>query len=261
MGSRRQRTDVKWIRLQEICLALVDNKLTLHVHGSTDLPIDLRAAVSQEGQRVDIVMNLLYNKNLEDVIDSLAHEMTHIVRGVGDEGHGPKFNRKWKELRKSMTHEYQDLELLAKARSLAKAHLAGCVDKAGKPKFGHAERVADKLTPTIDKTVAFLHDLLEDTKYGADQLKQDFPAKIAEAVRALTREDKSEDYMTYIRRVAENPLAIRVKLADLRDNLSPDRPILDDQALAADLKARYEKALEFLVPISEKQAKQASEPE
>jgi hypothetical protein len=51
-------------------------------------------------------MNLLYNKNLEDVIDSLAHEMAHIVLGVGDEGHGPIFNRKWEILRKKINQMY-----------------------------------------------------------------------------------------------------------------------------------------------------------
>ena len=249
MEPRLSKADIKWIRLQDICLDLVDGKKIVHIHGSTDVPANLRAVVSQEAGRIDILMNLLYNKNLEDVIDSLAHEMAHIVLGTG--GHGREFARKWDELRKWMAREYRDLGLLAKARSLAKLHLAPYTDYAGKPKFGHAERVAGKLPLTIEKIVGYLHDLLEDTKtYGAEQLKRDFPARIATTVRTLTRVDKTEDYMVYIRQLATNRLAKRVKLADLCDNLAPDRPI-SDRALARKLRVRYHEALEYLVAFED----------
>jgi hypothetical protein len=244
MGAKTSQSDIKWIRLQEICLNLVDRTCVVHITASTDVPPDLRAAVERKDGRVDVFMNMLYNKNRDDVIDSLAHEMAHIV--LDSAGHGPEFNEKWAALRKSITREYRLLGLLAKARRRAKLHLEGKVDKAGKPKFGHAERVASKLTRTMDKTVAYLHDLLEDTDYGADQLRRDFPARIAEAVLAMTRADKTEDYMAYIRRLAPNPLARRVKLADLKDNIDPNRPIAD-VALAQELKARYTEAKKFLL--------------
>lgn len=96
--------DIRWIRLQEICLDIAGPGVSLHVHGSTDVPPNLQAAVSREDQRVDILLNLLYNKTLEDVIDNLAHEMAHIV--LGDEGHGVKFDREWARLRASITREY-----------------------------------------------------------------------------------------------------------------------------------------------------------
>lgn len=245
MGVKSSHSDIKWIRLQNICLDLVGRKLVLHVHASTDVPPELCAAVHREGDRIDILMNMLYNKNREDVIDSLAHEMAHIV--LNTEGHGPEFDEKWAALRKSITREYRLLGLLAKARRRAKLHLDGKVDKAGKPKFGHAERVAGYLTRTTDKTVAYLHDLLEDTTtYGEDHMKREFPGRIANAVLAMTRSDKSEAYMSYIARLATNPLARRVKLADLRDNMDPNRPI-PDAALARELKARYTEARKFLL--------------
>ena len=243
MGQKSQKSDIKWIRLQDICLDLVDRKKVVHIHGSTDVPANLRAAVTQEGGRVDILMNLLYNKNREDVIDSLAHEMAHIV--FEDEGHGPEFNKKWEELRESITREYRRLGYLAKAKRLAEFHLSGCVDKADKPKFGHAKRVADRCTRTIDRTVAYLHDLLEDTKYSEEQLKDDFPAKIATAVIAMTRTNKSEDYLAYIRRLAMNPLARRIKLKDLADNLDPKRP-MKNKAEQEELRARYREARAYL---------------
>ena len=152
---------------------------------------------------------------------------------------------KWIRLQRATAREYRDREFLARARSLAEVHLAGLEDKAGKPKLGHAERVAARLSPTKEKTVAYLHDLLEDSDYTEEQLKRDFPREIAEAVLAMTRADKGEDYMIYIRRLASNSLARRIKLADLEDNLDPDR-LIPDKALAEELRARYRKAWEFL---------------
>lgn len=108
MEQRPPRAEIKWIRLQEICWELAGRKKIIHVHGSTEAPPDLRAGVTMEGDRVDILMNLLYNKCLEDVIDSLAHEMAHIV--IDDEGHGPEFERAWAEVRKKITSEYERLE-------------------------------------------------------------------------------------------------------------------------------------------------------
>ena len=135
---------------------LVDRTCVVHITASTDVTPNLRAAVEREGDRVDIFMNMLYNKNREDVIDHLAHEMAHIVLDTAD--HGTEFNEKWTSLRKSITREYRLLGLLAKARRRAELHLEGKVDKAGKPKFGHAERVAAKLTRAIDEAVAYLRD-------------------------------------------------------------------------------------------------------
>lgn len=250
MATRRRaatREGIKWIRLQRICLDLADPGIDLHIHGSTDVPPDLMAAVERDGSRIDILMNLLYNKTLEDVIDSLAHEMAHIV--LNTEGHDGEFDKMWIKLRKRITRDYRALGCLAKAKGLAELHLARHADKAGKPKLGHAERVAAKCESAGDKTVAYLHDLLEDTDYTSDQLERDFPPRIAAAVLAMTRTDKHEDYMAYVRRLAVNPLARRIKLKDLEDNLDPTR-VMPDEAEQKALKERYERAREFLLAFT-----------
>jgi len=250
LPRRRAQASIKWIRLQEICLSLARPGDIVHVHGSTDLPLDLRAAVSREGRRIDLMMNLLYNKTLDDVIDSLAHEMAHVV--LGTEDHGQPFDDKWAALRKSITSKYRALGRLAKAHRLAKFYLPGCKDKAGKPTLDHVERVAARLSSTTEKTVAYLHDLLEDTTYSREQLKKDFPSKIVTAVLDLTRDNKGQDYMTYIRRLAPNPLARRVKIADLRDNLDRNR-VIPDEDLAEKLRARYREALDYLLAYKDPQ--------
>lgn len=111
MPSRKphaRKPAIKWIRLQEICLSLAGPGVSLHVHASTEVPADLCAAVERQDDRIDILMNMLYNKTLEDVIDNLAHEMAHIV--LSDPDHGPAFHEKWDDLRKDIAREYESRE-------------------------------------------------------------------------------------------------------------------------------------------------------
>jgi (p)ppGpp synthase/HD superfamily hydrolase len=71
--------------------------------------------------------------------------------------------------------------------------------------------------------VAYLHDLLEDqsdTVY-AKRLPFAFSARIVKAVNAITH-PKSEPYDDYIKRVCQNDIAAKVKLADMLHNLSDD---------------------------------------
>ena len=109
-------------------------------------------------------------------------------------------------------------------------------DKAGKPYITHPLRVmADVLTATgnLDAAVAaVLHDTLEDC--GAtrqDLLTAEIGDDAVEIVVIVTRLP-SETYEEFIERVASsgNPLAIAVKLADLKDNQDVSRlpfPIKD----------------------------------
>lgn len=108
----------------------------------------------------------------------------------------------------------------------SKAH-EGQVDKAGKDYFSHLVRVANNFKDFAFgdyslQTVAILHDILEDTWVTEDILRKLFPENICDAVVSLTRKE-SESYGDYIKRDAENPIAIKVKIADLEDNLDSSR--------------------------------------
>lgn len=83
------------------------------------------------------------------------------------------------------------------------------------------------------RDVALLHDLMEDTGTSEDELRGMFSKEIVDAVVAITYV-KPEPKDDYYRRVASNPLALRVKLADIHDNLEPWR-----LAALADEKRRY----------------------
>lgn len=104
----------------------------------------------------------------------------------------------------------------------AKAHM-GQLDKGGQPYILHPVRVMLQCKTIEEKTVALLHDVLEDTPVTVADLRQaGFPEEVVDAVVCLTKGEQ-EDYMAYIERVCNNPLAMGVKLADLADNMDLKR--------------------------------------
>jgi (p)ppGpp synthase/HD superfamily hydrolase len=109
------------------------------------------------------------------------------------------------------------------AAELASIAHAGQTDKAGAPYFEHPKRVALKLDGDEQAmTVALLHDVLEDTGITEAELRDTFSAEIVDAVAAITH-PKGEPDDVYYQRVRSNALALRVKLADIHDNLEPWR--------------------------------------
>ena len=104
----------------------------------------------------------------------------------------------------------------------AKAH-KGQVDKNGVAYITHPLAVAAQLGSLELKTIAILHDTIEDTNVTAEYLiERGIPKELVEVVQLLTK-PKDEDYESYLKRVRENPMAKAVKLADLAHNTSPER--------------------------------------
>ena len=66
--------------------------------------------------------------------------------------------------------------------------------------------------------VALLHDVVEDTDYTFDDLRNEgFPKEIIDAIKLLTH-DPSVPYLDYINKIKENVISTKVKLADLKHN-------------------------------------------
>lgn len=103
-----------------------------------------------------------------------------------------------------------------------KAH-KGQVNKNGVAYILHPLAVAGLLDTLELKTIAILHDTIEDADVTAEYLlEKGIPKHIVEAVQLLTKPE-DEEYESYLRRVKENPLAKQVKLADLANNTDPKR--------------------------------------
>lgn len=69
------------------------------------------------------------------------------------------------------------------------------------------------------RAIAFLHDILEDTKCSVFKLiDAGLTDTVVEAILAITKKD--ETYEDYLRGVMNNPLALKVKIADTASNLA-----------------------------------------
>lgn len=130
------------------------------------------------------------------------------------------------------------------AHAMAQYFHQNQVDKAGKPYINHPEFVAAHVTGEDEKTVAYLHDIVEDTPVTIDTVRNMFGDTVADAVALLTHPD-GEPYEHYVRRVKENPIARAVKLADLRHNsdLSRLQEVTDKERARAE---KYKRAIEIL---------------
>lgn len=117
---------------------------------------------------------------------------------------------------------------LDNAIMLAVTAHAGQIDKSGVPFIWHSIRVAQKLSAP-DHVVALLHDAVEDSEFTFENLLSLGISQAAvDVIRILTHED-TVSYDDYIERVAKNPQAVRVKVADLLDNLQDSRRYAGDE--------------------------------
>ena len=110
--------------------------------------------------------------------------------------------------------------MLNKAIEIAtKAH-EGQVDKAGQPYIGHPLRVMAMGATEDEKIVGVLHDVVEDSDWTFERLTAEgFSSEIIDALRCVTKLSESEPYDKFIQRVKTNPLAVKVKINDLTDNM------------------------------------------
>lgn len=89
----------------------------------------------------------------------------------------------------------------------------------GRPYIEHPFRVMNAGHTLPEKIVGVLHDVVEDTPWTLEQLREEgFAPEITDGVDAMTRRD-NETYDEYMQRVQANPTATRVKLNDLTDNM------------------------------------------
>jgi hypothetical protein len=122
------------------------------------------------------------------------------------------------------------------------------IDQQGRPYLSHVLNVASRVSVDDEKMVAVLHDVLEDTATTPENLRDaGFSQEIIGAVDALSRR-KGEPYVDFIRRIRLNPLAVRVKQADLQENFNLPRTLLRGERLVEDLRrlGRYALSDQYL---------------
>lgn len=113
-------------------------------------------------------------------------------------------------------------ELTNKAMKLAYAAHHGQLDKSGMPYIFHPIHLAEQMDDEISCCAALLHDVVEDTDVTMEQLQKDFPEEVIAVLELLTHE-KGVDYFDYVRAIRQNPIAVKIKLADLAHNSDQTR--------------------------------------
>jgi (p)ppGpp synthase/HD superfamily hydrolase len=108
----------------------------------------------------------------------------------------------------------------------------GQVDRAGAPYILHPLRMMSRFYSETERLVAVLHDVVEDSDLTLDDLRKlGYAEQVVYAVDCLTKRE-GEPYADLIARAKSNPIARRVKLADLEDNMDVRRyPQLGEKEL------------------------------
>lgn len=138
--------------------------------------------------------------------------------------------------------------LTAKAMRIAYAAHHGQLDKSGIPYIFHPMHLAEQMEDEISCCVALLHDTVEDTDITFADLEKEFPREVIDALKLLTH-PKEMPYFDYVRAVKANPVALKVKLADIAHN--SDQTRLADSGMSEEVKAyfrdKYTKAKAILL--------------
>ena len=126
----------------------------------------------------------------------------------------------------------------------------GQLDYNGVPYIFHPIHLAEQMDDEISCCVALLHDTVEDTDVTLEELKTIFPAAVTDAVALLTH-SSDVDYFDYVRAIKDNPIARKVKLADLAHNSDQSRCVGSDltEERKEKWRLKYEKATKILTEI------------
>ena len=136
--------------------------------------------------------------------------------------------------------------MLSYLKALKVAFIAhrGQKDKAGKPYIFHPIKVSFGVKGLDAKTVALLHDVIEDTNTQIESLM--FLTNEQRKALSLLTHNKSVPYFEYVKKIKGNRIAKAVKLSDLRhnSNLRRLKVVSENDKKRVE---KYSKAMELLL--------------
>lgn len=122
-------------------------------------------------------------------------------------------------------------ELTCKAMRIAYTAHHGQVDKGGLPYIFHPYHLAEQMEDEISCCAALLHDVVEDTDVTMEDLAKEFPEEVIAVLKLLTHRE-GVPYFDYVRAMKGNPIAVKIKLADIAHNSDQSRcPNLTEEQL------------------------------
>ncbi len=137
---------------------------------------------------------------------------------------------------------------LVDAMALATEAHKGQFDKSGVAYILHPLRIMHLMHTETEKIVGVLHDIIEDTPITLQDLKEKgYSQEVIDALDHLTKRE-GEKYGDFIKRCRGNLIALKVKIADLEDNMDIRRM---DMVLDRDLERlnRYLVAWRYLTCV------------
>jgi hypothetical protein len=100
-----------------------------------------------------------------------------------------------------------------------------------------------------------LHEIVEDTPVTLDDLRPYVTGMQLEAIELLTHKYVEgqfyEPYMDYIKKLASNPIARKVKIADLEDNMDLTRCVRMDMDSVIKRICKYMEAYRYLLQFEQ----------
>lgn len=116
------------------------------------------------------------------------------------------------------------MSTIEKAIEIAVAAHKGQKDRSGADYILHPLRVMERGRSEIEKICGVLHDVVEDSEWTFEMLEDEgFSDEVISVLRCVTKESEEEDYDVFINRIAQNPIAVEVKINDLLDNMDITR--------------------------------------
>lgn len=116
------------------------------------------------------------------------------------------------------------MTMLARAIEIAVSAHKGQKDKSGADYVLHPLRVMERGKTEIEKICGVLHDVVEDSSWTYEALENEgFSAEVIAVLRCVSKKSENEDYEEFINRIAQNPIAVQVKINDLLDNMDITR--------------------------------------
>ena len=105
---------------------------------------------------------------------------------------------------------------LAHSMIFAEECHSGQVDRNGVKYILHPLQVMRRIKSETEKIVGVLHDVVEDTGITLQDLREKgYSEEIVDAIDCLTKRE-GENYEDFIERCKQNPIALKVKIADLK---------------------------------------------
>ena len=139
-------------------------------------------------------------------------------------------------------------EMVIQARELSKLIHQEQTDQEGNPHYEYLNALAEDCYFDEMKAVAYLQDAVEHQpdRISAGDIRRQFGDEIGDAVDAITRRprESSEDYYE---RLKQNPLALGVKMKDLRRRIADLEKTDADENVTRARREAYQASLNYFM--------------